>query len=181
MWNSLGITWNAPGRVVGIFKECYNNTTILGPWFEIFLMGIIPIWGRFPFWLYNISQMGWNHQLEYIHVYKFLTQADIIEQEAQKHTGGPTHTDILRESYHVKQANRLPFRHHWFQYTFLMLIDTTLINYWRWDSCSTPIMRSFQDTPGLGRAGIFCRKHFYLSWSHLSNEKKTGWLGYTRP
>ena len=23
-----------------------------------------PIWGRFPFWLYNIFQMGWNHQPE---------------------------------------------------------------------------------------------------------------------
>ena len=104
----------------------------------------------------------------------------ILEQEAQKHTDGPTHTDILRESYHVKQANRLPFPHHWVQYTFLMLIDTTFINYWRWDSCSTLIMRSFQDTPGLGRAGIFCRKDFYLSWSHFEQWKKTGWLGFTR-
>ena len=31
-------------------------------WFQIFFI-FTPIWGRFPFWLYNIFQMGWNHQL----------------------------------------------------------------------------------------------------------------------
>ena len=31
-------------------------------WFQIFFI-FIPIWGRFPFWLiFNIFQMGWNHQ-----------------------------------------------------------------------------------------------------------------------
>ena len=31
-------------------------------WFRIFFIST-SIWGRFPFWLYNIFQMGWNHQL----------------------------------------------------------------------------------------------------------------------
>ena len=30
-------------------------------WFQIFFY-FIPIWGRFPIWLCNIFQMGWNHQ-----------------------------------------------------------------------------------------------------------------------
>ena len=32
-------------------------------WFQIFYI-FTPIWGRFPFWLSNIFQMGWNHQLD---------------------------------------------------------------------------------------------------------------------
>ena len=32
-------------------------------WFQICFI-LIPIWGRFPFWLYNIFQMGWNYQPE---------------------------------------------------------------------------------------------------------------------
>ena len=31
-------------------------------WFQSFFI-FIPIWGRFRFWLINIFQMGWNHQL----------------------------------------------------------------------------------------------------------------------
>ena len=39
------------------------------PWMENYVVVssisiFIPTWGRFPFWLYNIFQMGWNHQLE---------------------------------------------------------------------------------------------------------------------
>ncbi len=35
---------------------------MLGGGFKYFLF-FIPTWGRLPFWLYNILQMGWNHQL----------------------------------------------------------------------------------------------------------------------
>ena len=38
--------------------------TSAGWWFQICFM-FIPIWGRFPFWQYNIFQRGWNHQLEW--------------------------------------------------------------------------------------------------------------------
>ena len=31
-------------------------------WFQRFFI-FTPTWGRFPIWLYNIFQMGWNHQL----------------------------------------------------------------------------------------------------------------------
>ena len=34
-------------------------------WFQIFFI-FTPTWGRFPFWLYNIFQMGWNHQLDMV-------------------------------------------------------------------------------------------------------------------
>ena len=37
-------------------------------WIQIFVI-FIPIWGRFPFWLYNIFQMGWNHQPEMVVIF----------------------------------------------------------------------------------------------------------------
>ena len=35
---------------------------ITGWWFQIFYI-FTPTWGNHPFWLYNIFQRGWNHQL----------------------------------------------------------------------------------------------------------------------
>ena len=38
-------------------------------------------WGRFPFWLYNIFQRGWNHQPEYRYIPKlfvFFLMAQVI-------------------------------------------------------------------------------------------------------
>ena len=46
-----------------------NICCLFGWWFHTFFM-FIPIWGRFPFWLYNIFQMGWNHQLVVHHCFK---------------------------------------------------------------------------------------------------------------
>ena len=45
----------------------------LGGGFQIIFI-FTPTWGRFPFWLYNIFQMGWNHQLVGIldHYFSFL-------------------------------------------------------------------------------------------------------------
>ena len=41
----------------------YNHICITRWWFQIFFI-VIPIWGNDPIWLYNIFQMGWNHQLD---------------------------------------------------------------------------------------------------------------------
>ena len=43
-------------------KDIVLGQVVLGGGFKYFLM-FTPIWGRFPCWLINIFQMGWNHQL----------------------------------------------------------------------------------------------------------------------
>ena len=58
-----------------IFSIVFSTKTlekerITGWWFQIFFIFTL-IWGRFPFWLYNIFQMGWNHQLDNFHVFVF--------------------------------------------------------------------------------------------------------------
>ena len=45
-------------RIAGCF-----GGTLRFPWVMVWNIFIFtPTWGRFPFWLYNILQMGWNHQ-----------------------------------------------------------------------------------------------------------------------
>ncbi len=45
-------------------NECLHWLYIpLGGGFKYFLCSPL-LWGRFPIWLYNILQMGWNHQLD---------------------------------------------------------------------------------------------------------------------
>ena len=48
-------------KVINVRKFRFNHRTRW--WFRIFFI-FTPTWGRFPFWLYNIFQLGWNHQLE---------------------------------------------------------------------------------------------------------------------
>ncbi len=50
-------------RLVSMGKHFFLKlSSIPGWWFQTFFI-FTPIWGRFPFWLYNIFQLGWNHQL----------------------------------------------------------------------------------------------------------------------
>ena len=59
--------WNGVWRLIGLILTPRLITseswlTVARWWFQTFFI-FTPTWGNDPIWLYNIFQMGWNHQL----------------------------------------------------------------------------------------------------------------------
>ena len=58
--------WRFKVNVQGISMVLVSNSSI----FTL-------IWGRFPFWLHNMFQWGWNHQLDLNWLYDYITYMTI--------------------------------------------------------------------------------------------------------
>ena len=85
---------------------CFPTCTIMTRWwFQIFFI-FTPICGRFPFWLYNIFQMGWNHQLDKHQPFMYvnLPVPRMVWGRGQRHLGfnaNPGHLTLVKNN--IKQ------------------------------------------------------------------------------
>ena len=61
-------------------RKTYKN---LGGGFKYFFI-FIPTWGRFPFWLINIFQMGWFNHQTYKNLRKFIQAGHLLSDSCRR-------------------------------------------------------------------------------------------------